>query len=108
MTEAVMQLMEESLGKARALAQDSSVVWKVRTPSELCTEDCPNPVEYSAENKQCHVVLISGQDKSRGRFASGVLTTTANVGGAPVLLNLPPDFVDEMLKAALQSVLSRN
>lgn len=108
MTEDAMKLMEESLDKARQLGRDQSVIWRVRTPPELLTPTCPNPVEYSAENKHCRVLLIAGQDKHGGRFASGVLTTTANVGGAPVVLNLPPDFVDEMLKIALQAVLSRN
>lgn len=106
MTEEAMKLMEESLAKASALVSDPGTVWHVRNATELHVTDCQNAVEYKAKNTECEIMLIAGDIKRQGKFARGVLTTT--IGTTPVVLNLPPEFLDLALKKAMQSVFSKN
>ena len=106
MTEEAMKLMEESLAKASVLVNDPGTVWHVRNATELNVTDCQNAVEYKAKNAECDIMLIAGEIRRQGKFARGVLTTT--IGQTPVVLNLPPDFLDLALQKAMQSVFFKN
>jgi hypothetical protein len=106
MTEEAMKLMEESLAKASVLVNDPETVWHVRNATELNVTECQNSVEYKAKNAECELMMIAGEIRGRGKFARGVLTTT--IGQTPVVLNLPPDFLDLALKKAMISVCSKN